>query len=375
MRNFLSATSLLVGTIIGAGVFALPSAAARSGLPVALGWLVFLAFAVTLIHVMYGDVVLKTPERHRLPGYARLYLGIWGWRLAKGGVFLGTLGSLAIYVMLLGMFSRRLFPWDIPEAAWAFVGWLVLTAVIVLGLKTVARVEFVLSFALIGFLALISAKTLPGSSFPFVTSIGSLEEFFLPYGAFFFALSGLVAVPEARDVFTGAAPRFRRAIVAGTLIPAVLYGVLVVAFVGAFGPQARGDLIDLVFRFGALWGNAMVGFGILAVATSYLTVGAYLIDALRYDFRVGKRVGSLLLLIPLAPAVLGAVDFIELVAVVGAVMGLADGALVMLVWLRMCAQGDRDSAWTRRIAPKLAYAMIGVFILGALFETASILSR
>src|SRR3989344_7994208 len=74
-NSFLLALSVLVGTIIGAGIFGIPYVAAQSGMVPAIFYFIILGASVMLLHLFFGEVALRTYEKHRLIGYARMYLG------------------------------------------------------------------------------------------------------------------------------------------------------------------------------------------------------------------------------------------------------------------------------------------------------------
>ena len=82
MTNTLSSLGLMIGVIIGAGMFVLPYSVMRAGLFWGLFHLVAAFSVITLIHIFYGAVVTATPGKHRLPGYARIHVGMWGEGLA-----------------------------------------------------------------------------------------------------------------------------------------------------------------------------------------------------------------------------------------------------------------------------------------------------
>jgi len=44
---------------------------------------------VVLIHLLFSEVTLRTEGQHRLPGYAKIYLGKWGEALAFFSAILG----------------------------------------------------------------------------------------------------------------------------------------------------------------------------------------------------------------------------------------------------------------------------------------------
>ncbi|TSC80013.1 MAG: putative amino acid permease, partial [Parcubacteria group bacterium Gr01-1014_29] len=107
-RSALSGLGLLVGVIIGAGMFVLPYTIARAGIvwgSVHAG----IAFAVlTFIHLLYGGIVFSTPGTHRLPGYAKIYLGKWAKNVSFLSALIGFYGALLVYGLLGGVFLAGL---------------------------------------------------------------------------------------------------------------------------------------------------------------------------------------------------------------------------------------------------------------------------
>src|SRR5689334_18826733 len=69
------ATFVLFGTIVGAGIFGLPALVQKSGWLIGAFWMIALAGVVCLTHLLYAEVIMVTPGKHRLVGYVRLYLG------------------------------------------------------------------------------------------------------------------------------------------------------------------------------------------------------------------------------------------------------------------------------------------------------------
>ena len=72
-KNFIFALASLVGTIIGAGVFAIPYVMSKSGALTCFFYFLILGSVVLLLHLFLGEVVLRTKGRHRLVGYAEKY--------------------------------------------------------------------------------------------------------------------------------------------------------------------------------------------------------------------------------------------------------------------------------------------------------------
>ena len=66
---------LLVGMIIGAGMFALPFSFSKVGLWRGLFLFALVFFLSLILHLRYAAVIYATPGRHRFPGYVNLHLG------------------------------------------------------------------------------------------------------------------------------------------------------------------------------------------------------------------------------------------------------------------------------------------------------------
>ena len=103
-KNFFLALSVLIGTIIGAGIFGIPYVIFKSGLIPGLFYFIILGGAVLLIHLFFGEIVLRTKEKYRLPGFALKYLGRPAEVLVTVSVVVGVIGALLAYLILAGDF-------------------------------------------------------------------------------------------------------------------------------------------------------------------------------------------------------------------------------------------------------------------------------
>jgi len=102
MRRFFKAVLVLVGMIIGAGMFGIPFVFVRAGFLTGAIELVLLAIVAAFVHRAYADVVLLTPARHRLPGYVSLYLGRGTGAVSVASALVGLSGTLLAYLVLGG---------------------------------------------------------------------------------------------------------------------------------------------------------------------------------------------------------------------------------------------------------------------------------
>lgn len=367
LSRYLQALALLVGTIIGVGVFALPFLISRTGFLVGAAEIAALAAVVTLIHLMYGDIVVTTPERHRLPGYARYYLGpVWG-RISAFSYLLELTGTLVIYILLgsvfLTTFVSLLFPaFSYPAAVGIFFFAGLLLFFFDSGLST--GVEGWLTFFLVLVMAIIFAAGVRLGTLEFLKTFDP-RNIPLPYGAILFALTGTVVIPRTYEAFRGDHQRFRRLIIIGTAIPALLYLGFVFAVLSAspagVSPEAiRGMtpvLGDSILILGGL-----VGF--LATITSFIGVGLSYKGLLQFDFGFDGRWSWVLAsVVPFIFVLIGVSDYIQVIGLIGAIaIGFANIGIVR-IWLRL-PRHELVSLFPRW----LSWLLVGVFSAGILYQ-------
>lgn len=370
-RHFLFAVATLVGMIVGAGIFGLPYAISRAGFLVGALYILVFGAVVTIIHLAYGEVVLRTKEKHRLVGYGALYLGSW----AKPFIFLSSVfsleGALLAYVILGGKFLATLAePWwgGTPEF-WSLVFFGAGALVIWKGLKLIGELELILDALFIGALLLLVGLMLPFARFDHLAVREfSLNGFFLPFGVSLFALSGWAAIPELREFFTGNAPRLGRAIIIGTLLPVLLTLIFVAGVVGVTGGATTPDALSGLSPFlGAPVIFVGSFFGLIAIATSFFVIGLGVKQLFHYDFGMPHALAWLLAVLP--PLVMfryGTQNFIAVLGAVGAVSALVEGSVILLSYLKAKRDGDQKPGYALSLPRPLVYVIIAALAVGTL---------
>src|SRR3989338_580241 len=86
-KTTLLPASILIGTIIGAGMFSLPFIFKATGLATSFFFFFFLGLVYTGLYYFFADLILRTSGAHRIVGLAKIYLG-------KPGFWLTVLSSL-----------------------------------------------------------------------------------------------------------------------------------------------------------------------------------------------------------------------------------------------------------------------------------------
>ncbi len=108
-KNIFLPASILAGTIIGAGMFSLPFIFKEIGLAAGIFYLAFFTLIFIGLYFIFADLILRTPGNHRYIGYAKIYLGNWGF---FSSLFVGLIQLflvLTIYLVLSGSYSNLVF--------------------------------------------------------------------------------------------------------------------------------------------------------------------------------------------------------------------------------------------------------------------------
>ncbi len=362
---------MLVGAIIGAGIFGLPYVAAKSGLVLTLVFLIVLSAITVLMHLLYGEVVLRTNGQHRMVGYANIYLGIWGKRISSVSAIVGTYAALLAYLILGGIFLFVLFG-DIfgGNVFWYSAAVFVFAFVFIAkGLKIVSWLESFLSFFLIFAILVFLAK---GSFYVNMENFSlatNWAEAFLPYGVILFALSGTSIIPDVVSVLGDNRSNLKKTIVWGTLIPAIIYFLFIIIIFGVSGKLTSEDAVSGLAQFygnGFITLGALVGF--LAVFTSLLAYGTNLRKTFQYDYGFSRpRALVSALLVPFLILALGADDFIKIMGFTGALMGGVDGVLLILMYRKADKGGERKPEYDIVTSKWSEYFIMLIFILGFIY--------
>lgn len=333
--RFLRAVFVLAGMIIGAGMFAIPFSFVQTGFWLGAAELAVLSLAVLGLHLLYGEVVLATPAYHRMPGYVRLHLGRKAAAVSWASSLFGIAGTLLAYLIVDTIFLRTIVSdggaADFSSTAAAVVLALAVAVITFFPLKKETAINGVLTFFEIAFLAILPLILMRHVSPAHLAGFRP-ESLFVPFGVLLFALSGGSVIPDLITVLGRDRKKVRAAIVAGSLIPPVLYFLFAFAVVGVTGLSTSEEAVaGLKYALGgniALWAS-MAGF--LAVFTSYVALAANFQAMLRLDLGMPRRMAWLAA--SAAPIVLYAAGFQSFIAIIGAVGIFAFGVDGILFFL------------------------------------------
>src|SRR3989344_1147720 len=321
-RQFLGATALMVGTMVGVGIFGIPFSFAKAGFLIGLISLVAIGAITWLLNLIYGEIVLRTHQRHQIVGYTKKYLGE-GWkRVIFFSIILNTYAALLAYVSISGDFlsnvlSSFFFISSSSLSMWFFA---IASLFILFGIRTVAWVELGLSLMFIAVIFLIFGTGFDKINFSNY-AFTNYEFWFFPYGVMLFAFAGLAAIPLQRQMLAENEGGFRKSIVLAVIVVGILYLVFGVTVLGISGeatsPDAISGLIDFLGGRIIFLGSL---FGVLAVSTSYLMLGTGLLQVFNLDYGFNRRLSWLLVILPPFALFLGGLrNFIDVIGLAGGV--------------------------------------------------------
>ncbi len=346
---------MLVGTIIGAGIFSLPYAFSLSGSIFSLLGLVSLTVVTLTLNLFYAQIIVGTKGDHQLSGYGEVYLGQKGkiWGIVT--ILLSSWGAMLAYVILGGDFLAILFG-ALPNDFFALIYWGLGAFLIWQGIKMVTLIEGWLTGTLVVLALLIPFLGSPFFKKENLTTIPTAPLAF--YGPLLFSLSGMGVIPEVEEVLRRSRHLLSRTIVIGVLLPALVYLVF------GFGVWAISGLSTTTDALSGLWVWAPnlvrlgAGVGFLSTFTSFLSLGNVIKEVFVRDLKwEEKRAKSAALLSVLPATFLSLKHFLPIISFTGALAIGGGGVLVLIIFLKKFA---------RSFPEKLLAFLVALVLIGGM---------
>lgn len=360
-KNPVLAVSMLSGTIIGVGFFSLPYITLQVGIWTMLGYFLILGPLSILIHSFFGKVALATPDFSRFPGYVRIHLGKVAGKFSLASTIFGLSGAILAYLVVGGEFLTNLLS---PIFGGGNIIYTILyfslgAFLIFFGMKAISKIEF---WALILFFVILVVFFIKG--FPQIQSVNLFANvniggnWFLPYGAILFSLSGANLIPEAEEILGQRKHLLNKVIIISILISILVYLFFIFLVLGISGNQTTEFAITGLREFlGKNVFNLGLFFGILTTFTSFIALGLNLKNVFRFDLKIKKHFAwAITCFVPLALFLAGIKQFIPVISFVGGVTLGFDGILILLMY--------------KKIHPKniFIYPLALVFLGGIIYQ-------
>jgi amino acid permease len=369
-KQFLHATAILIGTMVGVGVFAIPFAFAKSGFWIGFLFLVFIAFTTVLMNMIYGEVILRTHRDHQIVGYTQFYLGNFWKKVMFFSIILTTYAALLAYIIIAGEFIMNILSPFYYISAFGYSIWffVVVSVLIFLGLRTVAWVELGLACLFVIVIALIFATGFGKIDFANYAVL-NYDMWFFPYGVLLFAFAGLSGIPIQRQILVGEENKLKKSITFAVAFAAILYFIFAFTVMGISGeatsPDAISGLVDLVGGKIIFLGSL---FGILAVSTSFIMLGTGLLQIFNLDYGFGKKFSWLLVIVPPLLLFIGGLrNFIDVIGLAGGVAVGLEAFILIWVFIKAKSHGDRLPEYSLSVPVWVLYLLAFVFAGGIVY--------
>jgi len=364
----------LAALIVGAGMFSLPYVFFAAGPVVVLHYLILFAGVFIVLHLLYADVIVRTVERHRFVGYAKIYLGKKGFVVSIFTTLLGYILISTIYLILSASFFKLFF--NIPDLLGVAIFWLISLGFIFLRIKILTRGEFIIALMMLAIVAIVFIYGLASAEMKVSYSNINPAFILLPFGPILFSLSGRAGISSIVEYFGANRFSFKllwRPIVLGTIIPILIYWIFTMGILNITqipSKDAVSGLINMV-PSGLLWIIALLGLA--SLGSSYTIIAREIEGIFASDFRLSKNVSLFLAAsLPFILYLLGLKDFLSLVAFVGGVFIAIESILVILIW-KKARKIKSEHAIIHRISPILIYTLIIIFVGGVAYEITTFL--
>ncbi len=368
---------MMIGAIVGVGVFGLPYAFAQGGFGLGLLELFFLGGLLVVLQLMLGEIVAQTPGHHRLVNYIGIYTGrFWKW-VTLVALSLGVWGAMLAYMLVGGTFLHLLLSPILGggEAVYSYALAIIASALVFGGLVLASRIEYLVVGALLFLFTFIILASLPLVDVSHYTTL-DLKEFFIPYGVILFSLSGMGIVPELKDVL---GKTYRRllspVIVTGMGIILLLYALFAFAVVGVTGADTSPMAFEgLVPDLGTTFLVVATLLGSLTILSIYMVLGIELLNTFKFDFNLRhKTAWFLVCAVPVVLFALGMREFVDIIGFVGSVFGGVLGILVALSYWSMRRRGLCRTHHCINFPAPLTWLIIAIFAAGIIWEVVMVL--
>lgn len=367
VSGFWKATAVLVGTVVGVGIFGIPFSFAKAGFGIGFLFLLLVGGLTLLLHLLFGEIVLRTNGKHQLTGYARIYYGEKLKKFMLFAVLLSFYGALLAYIIIAGDFLENILSpfFNFSSVDYSTFFWIALSFLVYGGLKRVAKIDMFVSLIFSAVIISIFALGFSKVSFDNFTFFNN-DFWFLPYGVLFFAFGGASAIPLQSEILGNNKRLLKKAIILGTLIPAVIYLIFAFTVVGVSGeittPEAVSGLFDFLGEKIVIFASI---FGTLTITTAFLGQAQALIETFNFDYGFRKSISWLIaVLVPYLLFLAGVRNFIDVISLVGAVAVGFQGIAVILIYRKARKLGQRTPEFKLNIPTPIIYLAMLLFILG-----------
>jgi amino acid permease len=366
--NLFAAVATLTGTIIGAGILGLPYVFAKSGFLIGMINLVVLGVLILFLNLYLGEVILRTKGKHQLPGYAEKYLGKKGRFLMLISSLIFLYGALTAYVLGEGeVLSFILLGSKDFMIIFGLIFLALMSILIYSNLKTLEKGEAFGLMAVSLMILIIFFFFLPKinwGNFSFISS--GFSSWFMPYGVILFSFLALSALPEMREELYKEEKKMKKAILIGSLIPAIFYIMFVIAVYGYAGINTPEIATEVLGRFPSL-------LAVFTMFTAFIAIGVALKELFIYDFRMKNDKAFFWTIFPvfiisMVLMVFNFANFVKILSLIGSLAGGLAGILVLLMAYKAKKNSERKPEYSIPLSWSIIFLLGIIFLTGIIYQ-------
>jgi tyrosine-specific transport protein len=369
--TYLKAMSLMIGYIIGVGMFGLPLLVAKAGIISFIVIFISIFCIQYFIHLIYADVILETKSKHRMPGYAEKYLGKPWKEITFLAKIIGNYGGLLAYIIITGIFLNQLLNpiFGGSEFIYSNIIFFVEATIVLFGIGMIASAELILMFVLLVVIALLSIK---GIHFIEIENFKMIEwkYLLLPYGAMLFALDGNGSLPIVARIVNRDKKMMKKVVTSATVLAALIILVFTLVIVGISGASTTQDALSGISK---IMGPGVVTialiFGIISMVTSFIGVAEAIKETFWWDFKVNKLLAwALAVFVPYFMFLFGFKNLIGIISFAGAVAGGMSAIILIMVFKKLGDQKMGLALFKKKPNIIILSFLVSLFVLGVVYE-------
>jgi len=361
-KKYLVASSVLIGSCIGAGVLGIPYVAAQAGVLATILYILFIGGLIYLVNLYLGEIVLRTKGNHQLIGYTEKYLGKKARRIMEFAVIFGIYAALIAYMYGMGQSLSQIFTGGTDYYIYFGIGvGLIMSFLIRGGEKSLKKFEKFGVMIILSLLVVIISVFLDKidiANFSFF----NFSNILLPFGVVLFALMSFQAIPEVKIVLKGNEKKLKKVIKTGSIVSMafyILFTVVVVGYKGINTPQVATLALGTVFIF----------LGIFTMFTSYMSGGVALRESFCFDERMKKNTAWVFSsIVPIFLFVLTQLtnffSFTNILSVGGVISGGIMAIMILLVVKKSKVKFNREPEYSVPANWAFISFLILIFVFG-----------
>ena len=376
-KKYFQAIAVMVGYIVGVGMFGLPYLTVRAGWLVFVVLLVVLGLAQYFLQLIYANIIVTNGSFHRLPGYVEKYLGLKGKWAVFPAKLIGNYGALLAYIIISSIFLRQLLGRFLGENLILYASIIVALAAIVVfrGIRAISKVELYMSallFFVIGVMVYKGWETIEAENYLVI----DWKNILLPFGAMLMALDGNGSLPIVGRLVKKDVVLFKSVIRTSMILSSLILTLFVFVIVGISGANTTPDAlvgVQKILANGVI--TLVLIFGLFSIMTSIIGVAESIKESLWWDFKVNKTLAwALAVFVPYILYLAGITDLIGVISFIGAVGGGFCAIIMLSVFLKI-----QSAPWVKKKKNKmpmfkykppnaLVYLLMVLFAIGMIYE-------